>query len=210
MAQSATATVEVFEPLFDSAHGALVFALNFSGQCYDRPMMNRLASPAFGTGKGLVGLDGAAQAGMIRSELQTMGKLAEAILIARIAPRWMPCHCRQSCCSGKKPNKEWTDAVAYLADHVRNTALAGCTSNGMMRREYVVRHFTRKEERISLEELAERHDIARNTVSAHASKVALLFGGHQAKKDKAAMPGLESAAMNAIEDRLRDIGMVGG
>lgn len=210
MGQSATAIAEVLEPLFESAHGALVFAFNFSGQSYDRPMMNRLASPAFGTGKGLVGLDGAAQAGMIRAEVQTLGKLAEAILIARIAPRHMPCHCRQSCCSWKKPNKEWTDAIAYLADYVRTTALAGCVSNGMMRREYVVRHFTRKEERISLDELAERHDVNRQTAGAHASKVALLFGGHQAKKDKPAVPGLEGAAMNAIEDRLRDVGMVGG
>lgn len=210
MMATATATAEALEPLFESAHGALVFAFNFSGQCYDRPMMNRLASPTFGTGKGLVGLDGAAQAGFIRAEVQALGKLAEAILIARLAPRWMPCHCRQACCSGKKPNKEWTDAIAYLADYVRNTALAGCTANGMMRREYVVRHFSRKEDRTSIEELAERHDIARNTISAHAAKVATLLGGHQAKKDKAAAPGLESAAMNAIEDQLRDIGMVGG
>ncbi len=207
MGQSATA--EVFAPLFESAHGALVFAFNFSGQCYDRPMMNRLASPAVGSGKGLVGLDGAAQAGMIRAEVQTLGKLAEAIIIARIAPRSVPCHCRSACCAGHKPNKEWTDAISILADHVRTTALAGCTSNGMLRREYVVRHFTRKDDRISLEALAEKHDIARNTVSAHAAKVALLLGGAQPKKDKPGVPGLESAAMDAIEDRLRDIGMVG-
>ena len=207
MGQSATA--EVFAPLFDSAHGALVFAFNFSGQCYDRPMMNRLASPAVGSGKGLVGLDGAAQAGIIRAEVQTLGKLAEAILIARIAPRSMPCHCRQACCSGKKPNKEWTDAIGFLADHVRTTALAGCTANGMLRREYVVRYFTRKDDRISLEALAEKHDIHRDTAGAHAAKVALMLGGAQPKKGKPGVPGLESAAMDAIEDRLRDIGMVG-
>lgn len=207
MGQSATA--EVFAPLFESAHGALVFAFNFSGQCYDRPMMNRLASPAVGSGKGLVGLDGAAQAGMILAEVQTLGKLAEAIIIARIAPRSVPCHCRSACCAGHKPNKEWTDAISILADYVRTTALAGCTSNGILRREYVVRYFTRKDDRVSLEALAEKHDIARNTVSAHAAKVALLLGGAQPKKDKPGVPGLESAAMDAIEDRLRDIGMVG-
>ena len=207
MGQSATA--EVFAPLFESAHGALVFAFNFSGQCYDRPMMNRLASPSLGSGKGLAGLDGAAQAGMIRAEVCAVGKLAEAILIARIAPRSMPCHCRQSCCSGKKPNKEWTDAISYLADYVRTTALAGCTSNGILRREYVVRYFSRKDERVSLEVLAERHDVARNTVSAHAAKVALLLGGVPPKKDRAVVPGFEAMAMDAIEERLRDIGMVG-
>lgn len=207
MGQSATA--ELLEPLFESAHGALVFAFNFSGQCYDRPMMNRLASPAIGTGKGLVGLDGAAQAGMIRAEVQAMGKLAEAILTARLAPRMQPCSCRSACCSGHRPNKEWTDAIAFLMDHVRTTALAGCSSNGLMRREYVVRYFTPKNLRVSLEELAERHDVARNTVSAHAGKVAALFGGTPAKREREAVPGLEGVAMNAIEDRLRDIGMVG-
>lgn len=207
MGQSATA--EVFAPLFESAHGALVFAFNFSGQCYDRPMMNRLASPAVGSGKGLVGLDGAAQAGMIRAEVQTLGKLAEAIIIARMAPRSVPCHCRSACCAGHRPNKEWTDAISVLADYVRTTALAGCTSNGMLRREYVVRHFTRKDDRISLEALAEKHDIHRDTASAHAAKVALLLGGAQAKKGKPGVLGLESVAMDAIEDKLRGIGMVG-
>lgn len=209
MGQSAVVEVETEEALFSSAHAAMVFAFNFSGQCYDRPMMNRMASPTFGTGKGLAGLDGAAQAGMIRAEVQTLGKLAEAILIARVAPRSSPCHCRQSCCSGQKPNKEWTNAIAYLADYIRNTALAGCTVNGMMRREYLVRYFSPKELRISLELLAEKHDIHRDTASAHNAKVATWLGGVPARKGKAAMPGMEAAAMNAIEDRLREIGMVG-
>lgn len=195
--------------LFQNAHGALTFAFNFTGQAYDRPMMNRLASPAIGSGKGLVGLDGAAQAGMIRAEVQAMGKLAEAILIARVAPRTKPCSCRSSCCAGHKPNKEWTDAVAYLADYVRTAVYAGCVVNGLMRREYLVRYFTKKDERTSLEALADKYDIARNTVSAHNAKVATWLGGIPARKDKPAQLGMEQAAFDAIEDRLRAIGMVG-
>lgn len=184
------------DALFESAHSALVFAFNFSGQCYDRPLMNRLASPAVGTGKGLAGLDGAGQAGMVRAEVATLGKLAEAILMARIAPRWMPCACRAECCSGKKWNKEWVDAISYLSDHVRTTALAGCATNGIMRREYVIRYFTPKDQRISLEVLADKHDVVRNTVTAHAGKVA--------KNLKA----FEAVAEAAIDDRLRLVGMV--
>lgn len=195
--------------LFQNAHGALTFAFNFSGQAYDRPMMNRLASPAIGSGKGLVGLDGAAQAGMIRAEAKALGRLPEAILIARVAPRTKPCSCRAACCSGHKPNKEWTDAIAYLADYVRTTIYSGCVINGMMRREYLVRYFTRKDERASLEALAQKYDIARNTVSAHNAKVAMWLGGSQPRKDKPAQPGIEQAAFDAIEDRLRAIGMVG-
>lgn len=196
--------------LFGNAHAALVFAFNFSSQCYDRPMMNRMAQPSVGTGKGLVGLDGAAQSGFILAELKGLGPLAESILIARMAPRWMPCDCRSSCCSGRKPNKVWVNAVAWLADHIRTTALSGCTAHGLMRREYVVRYFTKKEDRVSIEHLAEKYSIDRHTVSAHAAKVAGWFGGTQAKKDRAAVPGFEQIATDAIEDRLREIGMVGG
>lgn len=195
------------EFLFNSAHAALVFAFNFSAQQYDRPLMNRLAAPAFGSGKGLAGLDGAAQAGFIRAEVSTLGKLAEAILIARTAPRYESCECRSSCCSGKKPNKEWTNAIGVLADHVRNTALAGCTAHGLLRREYVVRYFSPKDQRVSLEALAERHDIHRDTASAHYGRVALLFGG--SRKGRDTTPGLEDAARNAIDDRFREIGLIG-
>lgn len=195
--------------LFKSAHAAMVFAFNFSGQSYDRPMMNRLASPAVGSGKGLVGLDGAGQAGMIRAEVKALGELAEAILMARLAPRYAPCHCRSACCSGKKPNQEWANVIAFLADHVRQTALRGCYANGLMRRDYVERYFTRKDDRIGLEELAEKHDINRDTASSHFAKVALLFGGAVAKKGKPAELGLEHVAMDAAEHRLREIGIVG-
>jgi hypothetical protein len=78
---------------FSSGHDALVFAFNVSDQAYDRPMMNRLAAAIYRERR-LAGLEAPAQAGMIRAEVQAMGKLAEAIIIARIAPRSVPCHCR--------------------------------------------------------------------------------------------------------------------
>ena len=196
------------EPLFHSAHAALLFALNFSSEQYDRPMMNRMASPTLGSGRGLAGLSGAAQAGMIRSEIKSMGKLAEAILIARLAPRHTLCDCRARCCSGRKPNADWIDAISHLSDHIRTTALAGCTSNGIMRREYVIRYFSRKDERIGIDSLAEKYEIDRHTVAAHSAKVAMLFGGAPARGDKPAVLGLEAAATNAIDAKLREIGMV--
>lgn len=205
-----SATAEGLQPLFESAHSALVFAFNFSGQCYDRPMMNRLAAPALGSGKGLASLDGAGQSGMIRAELAAIGKLGEAVLTARVAPRSIPCQCRSSCCSGQRANRDWADAIAYLSEQARTTALAGCTSNGLLRREYVVRYFTRKADRVSLEAIAERHGIARNTVSAHAAKVAAWLGGKTASKGEVVAPGLEAIAFDVIDERLRAVGMVGG
>ena len=76
-------------PPFDSYIDALIFAFNASSENYDRPYMNRVAAPAVGSGRGLGGLDGAAQAGMIRAEVRDLGRMREAILLARFAPRWI-------------------------------------------------------------------------------------------------------------------------
>ncbi|WP_051516911.1 hypothetical protein [Herbaspirillum sp. RV1423] len=206
--------MQTAEPtLFRDGFHALVFAYNITSQGIDRPMMNRLAAPTISRGGGIAGLDAIGQAGMIRSQVEKLGKLQEAILIARTAPRDRPCECKAACCSGNKANKEWTDAIAYLADHIRTTALAGCTANGMLRREYVVRYFTHKKERKSIEAIARQYQIDRNTVSAHAGRVNVLLGGRPARKVKeeylTAEPGLESLALNAVEELLREMEVVG-
>lgn len=71
----------------------------------------------------------------------------------------------------KRVNTEWMNAITVIADIARGAALAGCTTNGLMRREHVIRCFVRKAERESLERLAEKHGMTINTVSAHAKKV---------------------------------------
>jgi len=78
------------EPLFSSAHAAIVYALNYSHQQYDRPLMNRLAGGPAPIGKGLSGINGAAQAGMIRG---LMGQLSDhecALLVAYCSPKQVP------------------------------------------------------------------------------------------------------------------------
>lgn len=40
------------EPLFSSAHAAIVFALNYNHQQYDKPLMNRLSWGPMPEGKG--------------------------------------------------------------------------------------------------------------------------------------------------------------
>ncbi len=143
MAETATADPSV-EPMFDTAHGALVFAFNYAGQRYDRPMMlrawpRRPPAPA----RDLGGLDGAAQAGMIRAQACTPGPAGRVPdHRPRGAAHAIPCACRAARCAGTKPNMEWRNAVSFLADHVRYTALKGCVTNGILRRAYVVRYFT--------------------------------------------------------------------
>jgi hypothetical protein len=196
------------DPLFASAHAALTFAFHFSEGAYDRPVMNRMADTTRGEGSGLAGLDGAAQAGMVRQEIQQLGPLKVALLIARSAPPTVPCDCKASCCSGHKFSQEWQNAISYLADHVRRTALAGCTSNSLLRREYVLMQFAPKSQRPSFSDLAAKHGVDRHTVAAHAQKVATYFGGSRSKKGRRAAPGIEEDAMKAAEDTLRACGLI--
>lgn len=198
------------EPLFRSAHDALTFAYNYSGQQYERSLMAKVASPGTGSGKGLSGNDGAAQAGMIRREVQQLGRLPEAILMARFAPRSIICECRAPCCKRSRDNDEWVNAISHLADYMRNTALAGTTANGLVRRDCVIRHFTSKEKRKSLEAFADDRGINRDTASAYASKVATWFIGSPARNDKPSVPGHDALAMAAIETKLLSIGMISG
>lgn len=193
------------EPLFHSAQSALTFAYSYAGYP-SRPILYRLATPTH-HGNGLAGLDGAAQSGMIRAEAATLGPIAEAVFIARYAPHSMPCGCRSVCCSGQRPNSEWVFAISRLSDYIRTTALAGCTANSALRREYIVRYFSRrKEERIPLERIAERHGVHRDTASSQSAKVATLFSGERRANGK---PGIEAVATNAIDERLRAMGLVG-
>lgn len=161
------------EPLFRSAHEALVFALNYSGQAYDRPLMNRMAQePHRSSGKGLAGLDGAAQAGFIRAELSRLAPVCQAALIARIAPPSTPCACGHACCSGHRPNPEWNDAIAVLATFAAS-ALSGCVSNGKLRRGIVAKHFGAAIGGIG--KLADACGVHRDTASAHNARIVALL-----------------------------------
>lgn len=182
------------EPLFRSAHEALTFALNYSMQQYDRPLMNRAMSAkpsGGGEGKGLSGLDGAGQAGMIRAELAKLVPLHQAVLVTSIAPARLPCECRVSCCSGWKVNPEWQDAMSQLSVAAAAGALSGCLSNGRMRSDLIQRLFGFK---VTFSDLAERYDVDEKTVAAHHAKLKRwLFGGE----------GVHPLAYRNVTERLR-------
>lgn len=189
-------------PLFASAHAALTFALNYSMQQYDRPLMNKIASgelaaaTALGGGKGLSGLDGAGQAGMIRAELARLSPIEQAVLVAHAAPAQISCGCGIACCSGWKVNPEWQDAMSVLTSAAASGALSGCVSNGRLRSALIQRLFGAK---VTLVELAERYDVDEKTASAHHAKLKRwLFGGADHKGD-----GVHQKAYRALSERLK-------
>lgn len=185
------------EALFDSAHAALVFAFNISNQCFDRPPLARMAlSPLTGSGRGLSGLDGAAQAGMIRSEVKALGELMESSLIARFAPRNQPCSCKSKCCSGKQFNMEWRNAIAWLTNHIKGSALSGTHADYRVARSCVDRYFHNGDQKISTAKLALTMGIHRNSVESYVHRVSKL------------LKAVESQAYASISDRLQEINIV--
>lgn len=153
--------------LFKSAHAAMVFAFNFKG-APALSVMNRMGQDPSGMpGKGLSGLDGAAMAGVIRCKLSSLGRLHEQILIADIAPRSYPCPCRSYCCSGFTRSQEWTDAISWLSDIVREP-LEGHRTNHPIRRACVEIYFGTK---LTAVKIAHDLDVSEDTAGAMIRKV---------------------------------------
>lgn len=194
---SAPAAKQKTEPLFRSAHAALVYALNYSMQQYDRPLMNKAMSgkpEGEGKGKGLSGVDGAGQAGMIRGELARLPPLFRAVLIASTAQSEIPCECMAACCVGRKVNPEWQDAMSEVTTAAAAGALSGCVSNGRLRSALIQRLLGAK---ATLAELAERHDVDEKTAGAHSAKLKRwLFG------DGREILGIHQQASREFTDRL--------
>lgn len=69
--------------LFDSVHGALTFAYRFSGQQYSPSLMAQMMRGPVKTGKGLAGLDGAGQAGLIRGLMKNLDIYEQNMIAAR-------------------------------------------------------------------------------------------------------------------------------
>lgn len=190
------------QPLFNSAHAALTFAFQYSGQQYDLSPMGRAMRGPTGSGLGLVGMDGAGQAGIIRAMVRRLGRLQEAIIVARFAPRTVPC-CG---CGSPKPSPEWCDAINVIQDAAGSAALSGQMSHRQLRAVIVERAFGGA---ASLAEMAERCEVHRHTASKHNGLILMWLRGRRAHPGKAAVPGVEQLALVEIEDALISAGLVG-
>ena len=203
MGHAAALETYVGDALFSSAHAALTFAFNFSSQAYDRPMMNRMADGPARSGKGLVGLDGAGQAGMIRREIAALGQLREAIITACFAPQSLPCSCRRPCCSGQTINTEWSDAIGVITQAAVGQ-LSGCISNHRLRRGIVEKAFGAK---VSISDLAVACGVSRDTASAHNEKLVAWLRGSK-RRLSAEDFGIVDMAKSAATERLLCAGFV--
>ena len=162
---------------FHSVHGALTYAFSYVAQHYDAPTMNRAmdTTPAR-EGKGLHGVDGAAQSGMIRAEIARLRPDAQALLAVKYAPRSWPCECGRSCCSGQARNDEWADALAHLVARAVPCALAGCVTHYRARRALVIRALVKSDalrgvRHDTLQDVADSVGLHVKTVESHNRRV---------------------------------------
>lgn len=208
---NSAAALQASDALFSTSHAALTFAMNFSCQQYDPPAMSKMMrGPMIGTGKGLVGLDGAAQAGMILAQLDDLPALHKAVLIARTAPNSLPCSCGARCCSGHRPNDDWTRAIAYITQEALGV-LAGCVSHYRLRRMIVEKCFGAGS---SISDMADKCGVSRDTASDHNARILRWLRGdkptkHAVKRIGDRKIGEEERAWESIDETLRAIGLVG-
>ncbi|HYD58951.1 MAG TPA: hypothetical protein VEC35_01255 [Noviherbaspirillum sp.] len=193
------------EPLFKSADDALRFAYHFSAQQYDRPLMNRMADKTSRSGKGLAGLDGSGQAGMIRREMAALGPFYEAIVIANYAPRDIPCECRAPCCSGAKVNKEWSAAIDIVTTEAMQH-LTGKLSHYKLRRSIVERQFGVKHK---IGDMADECGVDRDTASAHNMILTMWLTGDKKRDVPNRKIGEIFRAITAASEALWQAGFIG-
>ena len=144
------------DAIFDSTRSALVFAFGFRTQQYGETPLAKLQRHRLGSGRGLVGMDGAGQAGMVLAQIDRLGPTDRAVIIARFAPRFEPC----PCCGGEKRIKIWQEAI----EHLVSCCILPGVSKFRCRCDLVARYFGVM---VRFDELAERYEMSRNTVGAH-------------------------------------------
>ncbi|MEN4919428.1 hypothetical protein ABE485_12200 [Achromobacter spanius] len=203
----------VSEPLFKGAHQALTYAFNYSSGTLDRPAMVKMADRMPRTGRGLAGVDGAAQAGFILRELQALSPLHQRILEAAFLPQTTPC----PCCHSAVWNAEWLQSVRVVSDAAMGAGvLSGHVVHRVVRDGLVMRYFATKANRprIVLSDLASKAGISERTVTDQNGKITLwLRGARLVRKGRGEFDegkkGEEAKAMEQVEAVLREAEIVG-
>ena len=153
--------------VFKSTYTALTFAFNFDGTNVTTPKIGVQPS---GNGKGLGGLDGAAEAGNIKRIVGECGRYAENIAKARFMPRRIQCSCKRPCCCGWMPNFEWRAAVRDIANEIRAVCFDGRNAYDYQAR-VVGRYFSKEIEREKFDDLADAIGFSDRTVRRHFDQV---------------------------------------
>lgn len=186
---------------FKSAFDVVRFALCYSHQQYGETLMSkRLRGESSEKGMGLVGLDGAGQAGQIRRELSELPDLYHSVLIARAALPDIPCDCGRLCCSKHKMNEEWLAAIAWLTD--ASAAYVSGFSHYQVRRAIIEKLFNKKGKKLN--EISKGCGVHENTASNHHCAIRRWIFGDS----KTNTSGVETTAWALVERRFNELGLL--
>ncbi|MPW17893.1 hypothetical protein GCT13_13335 [Paraburkholderia sp. CNPSo 3157] len=181
------------EGIFKCAQEAIVFACNYSSQQYAMSAMGKiLQRGAHGSGRGLIGLDGAGQAGMVFAELQRIDYWQLTTLVTGKLARSERCDCRRACCRGWRLNPVFEEAVNQLADYVALT-LNPLPPVKEFRVAVIMKYFG---EKVSPLETAKHLGIPKNAAERHITAI------------RKCVRELEKNGLTAFAERLDEIGML--
>lgn len=170
------------QPIFSSTHAALSFAFGYSERAGRPNMLGVLSSKELPrSGRGLGGIDGAAQSGMIRREIEDLKPLQRAVVICKFSH---PSRCPH--CHSFMDSNERKEAIEALAQHTLEV-LKGERPNLALRRGIVRAQFG---ERVKFADLARTCGVSQNTVTNHSKKV------------REALSQLEKAAFARLDEAL--------
>jgi hypothetical protein len=189
------------EPLFRSVNHALAFAHNFTHGTLKRTGLQKMMGGPVKSGRGLAGLDGAAQAAIIKSMIEAMPKVYSSTLIARFAPQQDECSCGRSCCRGWKESEDWARAIDWLAAHVYEIGLCAGIGHWKFRRSVLMRYFGSS---ISFLTIANECGVHRHTASELNLRIVDYFRG----KSIDAKKGVEWRARIEFEGKLAASGLI--
>lgn len=181
------------EGIFASAEEAITFACNYSSQQYAlSPMAKILQRGAYGSGRGLVGLDGAGQAGMVFAELERFDYWQLLALVAGKVIRSQRCECGHACCRGWKMTDLFHEAVLQLADHVARV-LPVVPPVKEFRVAVIMKYYG---EKVHPEDVAEKLGIPEYAAERHTTAI------------RKCIRELQKDGLTALSERLDEIGML--
>lgn len=183
----------IHEGIFKSAEEAITFACNYSSQQYAlSPMAKILQRGAYGSGRGLVGLDGAGQAGMVFAELERFDYWPLVALMAGKVIRSERCDCGHACCRGWKMTEMFREAVTQLADYVARV-LPVVPPVKEFRVAVLMKFFG---EKVHVLDVADSLGIKKDAANRHAAAI------------RKCVREMQKDALTALNERLDEVGML--
>lgn len=185
-----TTSIELGQPLFARAEDAVTFALHYAHDQSPTTPMSRILkrSQQLGNGKGLIGIDGAHQAGSIKRLLEDeLSPMALDVLYIRFGDVRQVCPC---CGNADAPTRTWREAVD------RVSFIEPIKDLHPKLRHAIVEKVVCNRRLMMVTQMASKYDVSRQTIHGRLRRAKEVLGP------------IETTAINLIHGLLQDRGVV--